>query len=79
MLTKLKEADPMKIVDITIAGLFAFGCMAILFVVVNKKPVKECPLNNGQTHVWSEYKPDGTLVCSYQQVTPGRVILKVSK
>jgi hypothetical protein len=67
---------PLKLVDIAIVAVLS--TTAWLTYVVFKSPyvIKDCPMQHGLSHVRSEYKPDGSVICSYQEIAPARVVLR---
>jgi hypothetical protein len=68
---------PLKLVDVALVTVLSAGVW-IGYNYAFKKPyaIKSCPIVNGQSHVRSEYKTDGSVVCSYQEIAPARVVLR---
>jgi hypothetical protein len=68
---------PLKIVDVLLVTAISVGVWTT-YVMFFKSPyaIKECPIMHGQKHVRSEYRTDGSVICSYQEITPVKVILR---
>ena len=68
--------SPMRVIDFILVIALLVGILLAHEAFTKIKRYPDCPIQNGHSHVYSEYRTDGTLICSYQQIQTGRVILR---